>query len=434
MMPGWSDKRMGSGRPERPNGPPQAVRRRFWPALLAGVFAAVVAAATAAGPASAASRATRRTAPPRPEPMPADFEPLAALVLGGHELVQSHPRLFRDLVSAVHRDVPVICLLADDQERGHARQLLRQAEVPESAVALEVLPLDTMWARDYGPIFVRRPDATAAIVDLDYSLWDDVDPRRLDDAVPRRFARALRIPVSKLRMKLSGGNLLSNGDGLGVTTELATFSLRGRHDPDEPARASPAEAWTVERLLKQHLGFETWIVLGPLKGEPTGDVDMFVAFTAPDVAVVARCDPVADPVNAVRLDEAARRLAGVPTSRGPMRVYRIPMPTGTDGLWRSYTNVLFANGTLVVPSFSDVDPAMEREVMALYGRLLPAWRIVAVPADGLLPHDGLLHCICRGVPAFVKLPDLRAGGRLNLGSGGSRRLARAKAAGWPEGS
>ncbi len=358
----------------------------------------------------------------RPLPMPGDFEPLSALMLGANELVRYYPELFGGIVSAVYRDVPVICLLADAEERDLARELLRGHGVPESAVSLEVLPLDSMWVRDYGPIFVRRPDRTVGIVDLEYSQWDETDPRHDDNDVPRVFGKALGLPVLALPMKLSGGNLLSNGDGLCVTSEVAGVSLRPQYHKTQPTTVSTAEAGGVAWMLHRHLGFSQVLFLTSLKGEPTGDVDMFVAFVAPDVVVVARCDPAADPVNAVRLDEAARRLASVRTSRGPLRVHRIPMPPVTDGLWRSYTNVLFANGTLVVPSFSDVDPAIEKEVMDLYARLLPGWRIVALNADCLLKQKGLLHCIYRGVPAFVKLPDLRYGERSDLARGTKRPI------------
>ena len=47
-------------------------------------------------------------------------------------------------------------------------------------------------------------------------------------------------------------------------------------------------------------------------------------------------------------------------------VKRIPMPPKWGDDWRSYTNVIFANGTLLMPSFSDVDPALEQKVMEIY--------------------------------------------------------------------
>ena len=86
-----------------------------------------------------------------------------------------------------------------------------------------------------------------------------------------------------------------------------------------------------------------------------------------------------------------------------MRVHRIPMEPGSDGVWRSYTNVIYANGVLLVPSFTDADQARQAKAMALYSRLLPGWKIESISCDSLCRNEGLLHCIARNIPIFVPL-------------------------------
>ncbi|MGB2821418.1 MAG: agmatine deiminase family protein [Phycisphaerae bacterium] len=337
-------------------------------------------------------------------PLPAEFERQSALLLGAHELVSSHPRVFVDILAAVHRHVRPVCLVAGTSEIDLGRRLMSRAGLPQGAAQFISLRMDTPWVRDYGPLFVQRADGSVAVADLDYKAWAARADRTWDDDVPKALGKLLGLPVVSVPLTISGGNLLSNGDGVCVTTTGAAVSTRKAFAPGEAAVVKRDEAQAVMRVLGEHLGFDTWVCIKALKGEPTGDADMLAAFVAPDVVLVGRLDPAADPVNAAILDDAASKLAEVQTSRGPMKVHRIPMPPPRKGKWRSYTNVIFANGVLLMPRFSDEDRQLQEEALALYARLLPGWRIVGIKSDGLEQADGLLHCLTRHVPWFVSVP------------------------------
>jgi len=357
---------------------------------------------------------------PRVLPLTAEFDRQAALLLGAHELVTAHPQVFVSIAAAVHRNVRLVCLVAGSSEIALGRRLLDQARLPPTAIQFISLPMDTLWIRDHGPLFVRRADNSVVVVDLEYGAWALRADRRRDEEVPKVFAKLLGLPVVDVPLKLSGGNLLSNGEGVCVTTTAAAVALRAAFTAGQRATVSREETQAVMQVLGNSLGFHTWVCLDTLKGEPTGDVDMFVTLLAADVAVVGRLDPAADPVNAAILDDAAAKLAGAATSRGPMRVHRIPMPPPRKGKWRSYTNVVYANGVLLVPTFSDEPPGPQREALALYSRLLPGWRIVGIKSDGLERAEGLLHCLTRNVPWFV--PPPKQPGASRAVSGGSQRV------------
>jgi len=353
-----------------------------------------------AGPTRAAA-SSRPAAPtgdsrgPRAALLAGEFEPQAAVLLSCHELAGTFPQVFKDVVSALHPAVPVVCLVSNPAQRGLLRGLLTEARVPLDAVRLLDLPLDTMWVRDYGPVFLRGPGPGAFVADMDYTPAEENQECRLrDDMAPRLIGEALGLPVIAVPLRLGGGNLLSNGQGLCVTT---TSLLEDNLDRGYDARK-------IRALLGRHFGFRQWVCLQRLAGEPTGHVDMFVALLAPDLAVVGQCDVAEDPTNAAILDAAAAELARQHTPRGPLRVVRVPMPEKVDGLWRSYTNILLANGVALVPTFSDVDAAIQDRVLDLYRRLLPGWKVVGIGADSLLNCQGLLHCISVNVPDFIAVP------------------------------
>src|SRR5205085_8046975 len=83
---------------------------------------------------------------------------------------------------------------------------------------------------------------------------------------------------------------------------------------------------------------------------------------------------------------------------GPLKIERIPMPPHSDGVWRTYTNVVYANDIVVVPSYAGVDGRIEREALDTYRRLLPRREIVPVEATSLASTGGALRCVTLNIP------------------------------------
>jgi agmatine/peptidylarginine deiminase len=85
-----------------------------------------------------------------------------------------------------------------------------------------------------------------------------------------------------------------------------------------------------------------------------------------------------------------------------LKVERIPRPPPTDDVWRSYTNVIFANGTLLVPSYPDADEKTEARALDVYAKLLPGWTIIPLDVSDLIREGGALRCISMNVPAELR--------------------------------
>ncbi len=375
--------------------------------LFAGSAGSVVPAK--AGDALADSPPAPAAAPRRPPaphrragalPLPGEFEPQSALMLGCNELIPLYPDVFTDVVAAAHKTTTIVGLVCDDRQVRMGLDLLAKRGLPPEAVRFVRLPLDSMWVRDYGPLFVPHKDGSVSVAEGRYVQEDDIRGKRpQDDEVARLLGELLRLPVVSVPLQFEGGNLLSNGRGLCVTTVvlIAENLQRGCRRAE------------IGSILAKHFGFTSWVYVRRLIGEPTGHVDMFMTFLAPDVAVVGRYDPAVDPANARVLDETAAILSGLKTARGRVKVHRVPMPPRRGEFWRTYTNVIFANGTLLMPTFKDVDPALQNEALALYARLLPGWKVVGINADSLEPGRGLLHCFSMHVPRYVSLRGRRPG-------------------------
>lgn len=352
--------------------------------------------ALAAGPATAAPPTT--TAPARPC-LIAEFESQAALVLAAAETDEATlDVILRVAVAAAARSVVLVLASNDDEEQILLDHLAKPAPCRSRRHPIHVVqvPHDTHWTRDYGPITLLDSERNPVMLDFEYAGvgTTTADDRAQDELVPFFLADLLDTPCVRVPLLVDGGNLLTNGAGVGATTSALLEENRefGRKD-----------AATV-RQLQGVLGLRELVILEPLEEEPTRHVDMFVTFTGRRDVVVARVDPRRDPINAARLDENARVLANVRTAHGPLRVIRIPMPRMSDGLWRSYTNVIYLNGAVLVPSYRDVAPAVEREVHAAYRRLLPGWEVVPVDCTALITGGGALRCISMAIPWFPDGP------------------------------
>jgi len=322
--------------------------------------------------------------------VPGEFEPQTALLLGCHKMVWDDPQLFGDLVAAARSHAEVVALVCNVHEYRLAQRLLSDRKIPTERVHFAELPHDTMWTRDYGPVIAQRHDGQPVVLNADYSLH----ARPADDALPKRLAESFKIRTSEVPLKIDGGNLLSNGRGLCIAThDLLYANLDAGQDEKQ-----------VRELLRTHYGAVQMVFLEPLAGEPTGHVDMFATFTSPDTVVVGAYDPADDPANAAILDRNAARLAQVQLGRQKLRVVRIPMPPNGDKIWRSYTNVVYLNHALLLPSYPSLNRAGEAEALAVYRQLLPGWKLVPIQADNVNRLGGALHCVTMNLGVIQKLP------------------------------
>ena len=331
---------------------------------------------------------------------PGEFERQEAMLLPAQQL-ERYPALLTTLVDRLGSRGTIALLVERRGDCARLRIKLRsQGVAPPTRCVLA--PHDTVWIRDYGPMFVTGRRGYRAAVDLDYT----VNGRSRDDNVPLVVGPKYGSAVLSAPLLADGGNLLGNGRGLVISTYRLLRDNQGR-------------AGAVRSALQHLLGASQLVLLEPLDGEPTGHVDMFATFVAEDLVVVGSFDRRVDPVNAALLDRNAAKLARVVTSRGPLRVVRVPMPPPRAFLWPTYTNVVLFNGALLVPIYPQLDPVGRARALAVFHRVLPAWDVIPVDASPLVGMGGALHCATLNIPARTGAPPATI-----------RALARARRPSW----
>ena len=316
--------------------------------------------------------------------MPADFERQSGIVLGANELLPHHPQELVGLVAALIDHLPLFALITGEAQRRELLTTLCDWGLPAHRLRCVCSSAIGLWVRDYGPTFVRI-NGRVCILDAEYFFPNRPD----DDRFPTDFAHLLGVEVRDVPLLVEGGNLLSNGAGLGLCSTTLLHRNTQRYEPKQ-----------TSELLSAHYGFQALVGVRPLIGASTPHVDMFATFTSPDTVVLGKYDPAEDADNARQLDELEALLRQIRwgANTPPLNVVRIPMPTHRDKIWRTYTNVIFANELIIVPTYSGVDPGLEREALDVYRRLLPDRDIITIEATSLAKTGGALRCVSSNIP------------------------------------
>ncbi len=331
--------------------------------------------------------------------IPAEFEKQQALLLAWEKLPRYEADMkyllpqrqaLADIIAASYKTVPVVVLVSDDESRQSAMEALSERDVPLPEITLVDIPFDSLWIRDYGPVCVRSPKGQAEWRHHQYEMtargWTDVDGspigRPQDAVATEKLAHLAGLPSLNVPLVLFGGGLASNGEGLVlVSSDIVNWNKK-KYDYSE------AE---ITSLLEKHYGARQVIYLDPLREEPTGHLDFFATFVATDTVVIGHYPPDHDFQNAQLLNSHAKRLAGIETSRGPLKVTRITMaPHDSRFFGGTYTNVVFANGSLLVPSYGI---GQDLDAVETYQRLLPDWNIIPIDCGALIIGEGAAHCV-----------------------------------------
>jgi agmatine deiminase len=305
---------------------------------------------------------------------------------------------FVGIVRALHPFERVNLLVDSPAAEAQARARLAAGGVPADAdLAFVVAPTNDAWVRDYGPIFVVRGEGEGrerALLDFGYDAWGGkYPPYHLDDAIPERLARDLRLPRFAADFVLEGGSIDGNGRGTVLTTETCLLN---------PNRERGRTREQMERRLADWLGAEQvlWLGEGIVGDDTDGHVDDIARFVDPGTLVAVVEDDAGD-ANAAPLAANLRRLRGMRDAAGkPLAIATLPMPpphvVAGQRCPASYANFYLANAVALVPTFGA--PSDER-ALAVLRELLPGREVVGVRCDSLVHGLGAIHCLSQQEPA-----------------------------------
>lgn len=305
----------------------------------------------------------------------------------------------KKLLPDVQRNLATIALAIAQYEP--VSMLVRHSDVPlaqqlmGSKVELIVCPLDDLWMRDTGPVFVATENGDKAAVDFNFNGWggkQDFD----DDAEVAVFV-AQRAGVRHIQTEviLEGGSIEVDGQGTAIITESCV--LNTNRNPG----VSKAQC---ERELKRLLGLEKiiWLPGSIGKDITDGHTDFYARFARPAV-VVACYDP--DPTSS---DHAVTKAhleilrASTDAKGRALEVVVLDAPSTVRGKFANddfaagYINFYVCNGAVIAPEFGDerADLAAKQALQ----RLFPERKVVQLNIDGIAAGGGGIHCTTQQEP------------------------------------
>ncbi|QDT04276.1 Peptidylarginine deiminase precursor [Rubripirellula lacrimiformis] len=341
----------------------------------------------------------RPAASPYPR-LAAEFEPTRLLMFGVADWQPHHREILIEVAhkTAGHANVMVLC--NDTWQIKDTTAWLLESGNDFPHVYFCEIPLDTVWLRDFGPMFAQTATGIQA---LDF-YYEGTRPK--DDGLPLVWARRTGIQYVEVPWTLQGGNLISNGQGIGLTTNRIFEDNHITFPSPLPQMNVQFERrkMVVDQFVK-FCNLNQLAVLEPLQSESTQHVDMFATFLSAADVLVAQLDRHADPINAAILDRNAARLSKLVVGQQPMRVHRIDIPVREGTSWSAYTNIVISGDLVLMPIFNSDPPNMIQSAVAAYRRLLPNHTVETIDMTSMKQLQGELHCLSLHVPAMAPMPD-----------------------------
>lgn len=313
---------------------------------------------------------------------------------------------FQDiLLQIVQAAVEECKVLITTQNQSTVSSFLSSNGVDMTKVEFLNAPSNSIWIRDYAGNTIYTNDVEdRALVDWIYNR-----PRPADNEMPVAHATHLNIPIYRTNsgtndLVNTGGNFMSDGLGTAFASKLVLVE----NQAGNPFGVSVKTEAQIDNIMLQYQGITNYIKLDQVPHDPIDHIDMQLKLLDEQTLLVSRYPPgVADgPQIEANVNYI---LANHQTSFGTD--YKIawidaPPSTGgaypdTNGLYRTYTNSVFVNGTVIVPTYR---PDVDGPALALYEELLPGYNIVGIDVDNsgqnLIAQGGAIHCITHaiGVP------------------------------------
>ena len=263
-------------------------------------------------------------------------------------------------------------------------------------VELIVYPIDDLWMRDTGCVFVVNDAGEKAAIDFNFNGWGNKQYHSRDAKVARFVAKQSGVTLFETDLVFEGGGIEVDGQGTAIVTESCIIN-----DNRNPGWSKA----DCEAELKYLLGLRKIIWLPGIRGYDItdGHTDFYARFARPGV-VVAGYDPDPDSfdhaVTKKHLEimrsstDADGNKLEVVVLEGPKKIR--PGYESEDDFAAGYINFYVLNGAVIAPEFGDRQA--DRRAKETLAELFPGRDIVQINIDEIAAGGGGIHCTTQQEP------------------------------------
>ncbi len=312
----------------------------------------------------------------------------ASQQIWGRRLLPEVQRNLATIAKTIAQYEPVSMLVRENEV-----DLARELAGP--TVDLVVSPLDDLWIRDTGPVFVQTENGDRAAIDFNFNGWGRKQAFSRDAKVARLVAEQAGVNVINTDLILEGGCIEVDGHGTAVITESCV--LNNNRNPG----VSKAE---FEDLLMPLLGLDKIIWLPGIRGMDItdGHTDFYARFTSPGV-VVAGYEPHPSSFDHEVTKQHLEILRESTDAQGrPLEVIVLEAPTiireefATNDFAPGYVGFYVCNDAVIIPEFGDAqaDLSAKQAIQQAFSDR----EVVQLNIDGIAAGGGSIHCATQQEP------------------------------------
>jgi agmatine deiminase len=346
------------------------------------------------------------TSPPDAENLRtmAEWEEIQALTIAW----TGFPGILKQIVAASVQETSVIIFTQDAQA---TQNYLTSNNAGGPAIAMDNITLleedfDSIWMRDYAgnPVYINDVDSLI-LVDWIYNRPTRPD----DDYSPYYVAQEVNIPLyttteAPTDLVNTGGNFMSDGFGTAFASELILDENAFNNDYNVTAKSEE----DIDAIMSDFMGIDRFIKMPTLPYDGIHHIDMHMKLVDEETLLVGEYpDGVADgPQINANIEYVLDNYNSVFGT--PYHVVRIPMPDSQSGLYpdsqptpgyyRTYTNAVFVNNTIIFPTYRE---EFDTTAFRIWGEICPGYNLVGIDCDNqdeqIISLSGAIHCITHSV-------------------------------------
>ncbi|MCX6640747.1 MAG: agmatine deiminase family protein [bacterium] len=299
--------------------------------------------------------------PPQPAINPAEWEPMTGV------LIRYPLGIPVSLVAEMSQEVQVLTIVSGASQQSQASSQYQSGGVNMTNCAWLTAPSNSMWTRDYGPWYIFNGDDVQGITDHIYNR-----PTRPDDNnIPWVIGSTYGIPVYGMPVVATGGNYMSTGMGVGMSTTLIY---------DENTNYSHAQ---VDQYMHDYCGLDSYVVVPDVLTSGIHHIDCWAKLIDPGRIVVKRLTPA----NAQLEANVAYFQSLISPYGKPYEIIRVDCYASTP-----YTNALILDNKVFVPLFGG---ALDAAAMQTWQDAMPGYEITGY--TGSWVSDDAIHCRAMGI-------------------------------------
>jgi agmatine deiminase len=303
------------------------------------------------------------SAPPAPVRMPAEFEPMQGV------LIRYNFGISYQIIKEMSEDVEVVTIVASQSEQNYVYSQYQSYGVNLENCDFLIAPTNSYWTRDYGPWFMFNGNNEQGIVDFIYNR-----PRPYDNQIPVHFGNKYAIPVYAMGLTHTGGNFMTDGQGIAVSTNIVYSENFGlTHEQ-------------INQIMFDYCGIDTYHVVVDPNNDYIKHVDCWGKYLSPDTILIREV-PTSHPRYSA-IEATVNYFASQNSCYStPYNIVRVYTPNNEP-----YTNSLILNNKVLVPMYGT---QWDDDAIASYENAMPGYEVLGF--TGSWEPTDALHCRVMGI-------------------------------------